>query len=173
MWEFVAKYWLEFLFGLVVAGLGIFAKKFWSMLKNEQNQQRKDFYDSVTEMLSDHKEEVNQTLKDWKTEVNELITKKEGAMLKKIDEQRKDSIAEHKVIGSDIKDLKDGLLGVYSKSFKEDCECFLSRESKEVSLDEYKELSDEHDVYNRLGGNHYGDELFAMAKKKVESEITK
>jgi hypothetical protein len=88
--------------------------------------------------------------------------------------QRENAFTErHSQLCTEIKDLKDGLLGVYSKSFKEDCECFLSRDSKEVSLDEYKELSDEHDVYNRLGGNHYGDELFAMAKKKVESEITK
>ena len=190
MREFIIKYWVEVLFGAVLTGFGFFAKKFWSMVKNEQNQQRKDFYDEVTgliadqkqevnnlisaqnQLITDHKNEINQLFTDHKTEVNQIIANKEQSMIDLINQRENASTERHNRLCTEIKDLKDGLLGVYSKSFKEDCEEFLARESKEVSLEDYKELTKEHNVYNRLGGNSYGDELFEMAKEKVANEFT-
>jgi hypothetical protein len=33
MVEFVIKYWVEFVFGLIVTGGGLFLKRFWTLTK--------------------------------------------------------------------------------------------------------------------------------------------
>lgn len=38
MWEFIAKYWLEFLFGCVTAGIGIILRRISKKLENERKR---------------------------------------------------------------------------------------------------------------------------------------
>ena len=38
-----------------------------------------------------------------------------------------------------------------------------------ITLDEWEELDIDHTAYNGLGGNHKGDHLFSLVKKKVEA----
>lgn len=51
MGEFIAKYWLEVLFGLIVAGLGFFVRHYYSLWKKEQETIQ-------AKMVADIKEEV-------------------------------------------------------------------------------------------------------------------
>lgn len=74
-------------------------------------------------------------------------------------------------IQQNLKQLKDGVLSFQGKMFKDDCHKFLEKD--ELSLEEFEELSKEHAAYNGLGGNHEGDILFGLAKRKVENEIIK
>jgi hypothetical protein len=37
MTEFIVKYWLQFLFGLIATGMTIVAKRLWTLYKNEKN----------------------------------------------------------------------------------------------------------------------------------------
>lgn len=57
------------------------------------------------------------------------------------------------------------------KNFKSDCRRLLD-ENHEITLDEWEEIDADHEAYNGLGGNHRGDELFELVKKKVENTIT-
>ena len=52
------------------------------------------------------------------------------------------------------------------KNFKSDCRRLLD-ENHEITLDEWEEIDADHEAYNGLGGNHRGDELFELVKKKV------
>jgi|GEM_PF-6293443 len=38
MLEFILQYWLEILFGLIIAGLGWFLRKFFKMVKKEYGE---------------------------------------------------------------------------------------------------------------------------------------
>ena len=41
-----------------------------------------------------------------------------------------------------------------------------------ISLDEWEEIDADHEAYNRLGGNHKGDELFRLVKEKALKTLT-
>jgi len=51
MLDFIVKYWLQFLFGLIVTGLSIALKKVWKMYKNAQiaqhNQEKKKLLEEM------------------------------------------------------------------------------------------------------------------------------
>lgn len=92
-------------------------------------------------------------------------------LLEEIEKKNQEWQKEDKEIRKDIELLKKGVLSFQGRIFKDHCREFLK--SKEVNLDEFEDLEAEHNVYNGLGGNHEGDVLFGLAKKKVEEELTK
>jgi hypothetical protein len=47
----------------------------------------------------------------------------------------------------------------------------LLEEGHEITIEEFKDLDKDHDVYNALGGNHNGDHLYDLVKKKVENKL--
>lgn len=59
MIEFIARYWIQFVFGLITTGMGIFCKKVWDLYKKEKNTQKteeqKKFYaELITEIRKEH-----------------------------------------------------------------------------------------------------------------------
>jgi hypothetical protein len=42
MLQFIAQYWLQFLFGLIITGLSIALKKVWNLYKKEQTNKLND-----------------------------------------------------------------------------------------------------------------------------------
>ena len=52
MWDFVLKYWVEFLFGLIVAGLGILYRKLSKRVSDNQSRD-KAMEDGIRELLKD------------------------------------------------------------------------------------------------------------------------
>ena len=69
-----------------------------------------------------------------------------------------------------IKVIKDGLLSVQGDMFKNKCETLLQEDYK-ISIEEYEQLTLDHDAYNNLGGNHEGDQLFELVEEKVKKQI--
>jgi len=57
------------------------------------------------------------------------------------------------------------MLSFQGEKFKYSCQKLLTQE-KEISLLQYQELMIEHNVYNNLGGNHDGDEMFRLVTIK-------
>lgn len=92
-------------------------------------------------------------------------------LLEEIEKKNQEWQKEDKEIRKDIELLKKGVLSFQGRIFKDHCREFLK--AKDVNLDEFEDLEAEHNVYNGLGGNHEGDVLFGLAKKKVEEELTK
>lgn len=71
----------------------------------------------------------------------------------------------------EIKALKNGLLSIQGRTFKASCKKLLE-EGHEITLEEYEEITKDHDAYNSLGGNHNGDQLYRLVRQKVENSWT-
>ena len=72
---------------------------------------------------------------------------------------------------NEIKALKNGLLSIQGRAFKASCKKLLE-EGHEITLEEYEEITKDHDAYNSLGGNHNGDQLYRLVRQKVENSWT-
>lgn len=140
--EVIIKYWLEFFLGLVATGLGIACKKIYSMYKNEKSHQK------------------TKEQKEFYSGLQDLI--KTGT-----EESKKDKAE----LQEQINIVKDGVLSIQKKNFKQDCRELL-REGHEITLDEFEALQDEHNTYKSLGGNHDGDTLYDMVAKKATNDLT-
>lgn len=138
MWEFILKYWIEFLFGGVIT-IGTFmfkrANKSYAL---EREKEKKEFLDSIRK---------------------EIQAEFERSNTKEIELQ------------NEIKILKNGLLSIQGRAFKTNCKRLLE-EDHEVTLEEYEEITKDHDAYNSLGGNHNGDQLYKLVRTKVENSWT-
>lgn len=142
MLEFVIKYWVQFLLGLIVGALSFLCKKFYSLYMGEKNHQKtkeqKEFYSSIETLI------------------------KEGA-----EESRKGD----QKLQEQINVMQGGILSIQGRNFKQECREFL-REGRDISLDEFEILQEEYDTYKSLGGNHDGDLLFSMVREKVTNILT-
>lgn len=145
-----AKYWIEFLFGLVVAGGGLFFKRYIKLEQQERAAAQKEFYIQLRKDISNEFQESVQKSKDDDKQLQEQID----------------------VVKDEMNCLKRGLLSMQGKEFRVECARVLA-EDHVLTLDEYEQLEEDHAAYNGLGGNHKGDSLFELVKKKAENTLTK
>ena len=61
--------------------------------------------------------------------------------------------------------LKGGILSLQRKEFKEECRRLLNQEEA-ITYEQYTMLQHEHTIYNSLGGNHEGDQLFKLVSMR-------
>lgn len=139
MLEFVLKYWIEFLFGVVIA-VGSF------MIKRTLKSYRQERADERESLMQSIKAEIRAEFERSNKKENELAEQ--------------------------IKVLKAGLLSIQGRTFKSNCRRLLDQDH-EISLEEYEEITKDHDAYNSLGGNHNGDQLYMLVRKKVEDSWAK
>lgn len=139
MLEFVLKYWIEFLFGVVIA-VGSF------MIKRTLQSYRQERADERESLMQSIKAEIRAEFERSNKKENELAEQ--------------------------IKVLKAGLLSIQGRTFKSNCRRLLDPDH-EISLEEYEEITKDHDAYNSLGGNHNGDQLYMLVRKKVEDSWAK
>lgn len=143
MTEFILKYWVEVMFGLVVSGLSFACRRYWKLWRAEQQHQKTEeqeaFYNGILEKIDERFEKMEQ----------------------KINEVRKDvqaSDAEQKI-------LKEGLLSVQGSNFKRQCKALLEPTHK-ISETEWLQHQIDFEAYERLGGNDDGHDLHnAVAHK--------
>lgn len=140
--EFIGKYWLEFLLGAITTGLSIACKKIYQLYKNEQKHQKTE-------------------------EQKEFYNKIEKLILKGSEESR---LGDEK-LQQQINVMQGGILSLQGRTFKQECREFL-RPEKDFTLEEFENLQDEYYVYKNLGGNHDGDTLFELVKKKATNILT-
>lgn len=142
MLEFIAQYWLQFLLTLITGGLTLLCKKFWSLYQAEKKHQKTKEWEAFYQGLKD--------------------TIKEGSE----ESKRGDAALQEQI---DI--MKGGILSIQKKNFKQDCRELL-KEEHEITLEEFEAIQEDHNIYNSLGGNHDGDTLFDMVKKKATNNLT-
>ena len=80
------------------------------------------------------------------------------------------SIDEDKRIHHEIDIIKDGMLSVEGRAFRNECRRLLE-EGHVITLNEYEAILAEHVTYNNLGGNHEGDGLFSMVQVKYQNQL--
>ena len=139
MLEFILKYWIEVLFGAVIAIGGYMVKRTLKSYRQERIEEKNAFLESIKKEISAEFERSN---------------------------------GKETELAGEIKTLKAGLLSIQGRAFKNNCKRLLDPDH-EISLEEYEEITKDHDAYNSLGGNHNGDELFILVRKKVEESWVK
>lgn len=152
--EFILKYWVEVVFGLIVSGLSFACRRYWKLWRAEQQYQKteeqKAFYDGVLEKIDERFEKMNERFE----ETNNRITALDDKVEQKINEVRKDvqsSDAQQKI-------LKEGLLSVQGNNFKRQCKALLEPTHK-ISETEWLQHQIDFEAYKRLGGNDDGHDL--------------
>lgn len=148
MWEFIAKYWLQELFGIIAAILGFVARYFYKQYKLGKTLQKE----------KDEQELENKTL----AAIEELRNEFQADIQKRQEENKKQD--------ADIAAMLQGVLALWKKIFLEDGRKLLVQ-GHVITYDEYMAYTQEHLIYNTLGGNHEGDQQFALVTEKYQSGL--
>ena len=175
----VLKYWVELILGLIVAGGGFVIKRYLRLEKEERQREQREYFDKMLDKIQKENQQVlkhlekehdtmNQNSEDRYDEIN---TKVDKALEAGREESKADDEVLEKQISAvekNITALTAGVLSMQGKEFRNNCRKLLA-EDHVITLDEWEELDKDHMAYNGLGGNHKGDHLFSLVKKKVEA----
>lgn len=143
MWEFIAKYWIEFVFGIVVAAISAIAKRYHSLYKKGKEAEKKEDFIRIENLISE-------------------IDKNNSMRMKNLE----DTMAEANQKQNDtIEAIRAGVLDIQKESFMAFGTELLA-EGHRITREEYELFENRHEAYNKLGGNHNGDSLFADVKLK-------
>lgn len=161
MLDFIAKYWLEFLFGIIALGLTGLTKYFYNLYKKEKQRLEDEAHEKIIKEL---KSKIND---EHKTTADLLQTERD------LSKQETDSLKQEIYnVNDKIDVVRDGVLSIQGKQFKDDCRKLLSPEH-EITLDEFEEIERDHETYNKMNGNHIGDKLFQMVEQKFRNSLSK
>ena len=175
----VLKYWVELILGLIVAGGGFVIKRYLRLEKEERQREQREYFDKMLDKIQkenqqvlDHLEKEHDTMnQNSEDRYDEINTKVDKALEAGREESKADDAVLEKQISAvekNITALTAGILSMQGKEFRNNCRKLLA-EDHIITLDEWEELDKDHIAYNGLGGNHKGDHLFSLVKKKVEA----
>lgn len=169
--DFFVKYWTEFLFGIVAAGILAGGRYIWTLFKNRLRDGLEEQITNITDVIAKRMSETDEKLEAKNTSLAQQI----GAlqtdmkiMQQEIQTNKNDeNLIEKKIdtLEDNLNTLKDGILSLQRKEFKEECRRLLNQKES-ITYEQYTILQREHTVYNSLGGNHEGDQLFKLASMK-------
>lgn len=151
--EWLGKYWLEWLCGLVATGALFFAKHYIKIQRQVNEEKWKDKEKNMRGKIITTLEDRIQGVED-KSAAEDVIIHNE------LDE-----------IHSEVDTIESGILSVQGKQFREMCEDLLKQDY--ITVEEYEEFEEEYAVYKGLGGNHRGDSLHARVVAKVDKQNNK
>lgn len=157
--EFITKYWLEVVFSLICGGAAFVIKHHIKLIIEDRKRHEKDLIDAMTNKLDEQK--VN---------MEKQITACHGKLLDTIQTYDEKSRAEDKILHEEVDVIRDGMLSIQGRAFKDQCR-YLLRPDHVITLNEYESILHEHSVYNRLGGNHEGDGLFSSVQAKYQNSL--
>lgn len=175
----VLKYWVEFILGLIVAGGGFLIKRYLRLEKEERQREQREYFDKMLEKIQSENQQILKFLEKEHDKMNQNSENKYNEINTKVDKAleagREESKADDAVLEKEISTMKKnitaltaGVLSMQGKEFINNCRKLLA-EDHIITLDEWEELDIDHTAYNGLGGNHKGDHLFSLVKKKVEA----
>ena len=175
----VLKYWVELILGLIVAGGGFVIKRYLRLEKEERQREQREYFDKMLDKIQkenqqvlDHLEKEHDTMnQNSEDHYDEINTKVDKALEAGREESKADDAVLEKQISAvekNITALTAGILSMQGKEFRNNCRKLLA-EDHVITLDEWEELDKDHMAYNGLGGNHKGDHLFSLVKKKIEA----
>lgn len=113
---------------------------------------------------------INQQFKDQNEGMQKQMSECYSNLIEVVKESDEKSMEEDRVIHHEIDIIKDGMLSVEGRAFRNECKRLLE-DDHIITLNEYLAVVNEHGVYNNLGGNHEGDLLFSAVKAKYEKSL--
>lgn len=185
MLEWLAKYWLEVLFGAIVSGGAFLFKHHLKLIREARERHDRDLIDTIDKKLDKQQDAVkaelaafDQRLDTQKVEMQSQMSSCYANLISVVDKRDDGLLEADKGIREDIKSLKDefgsvksGMLTVQGRAFKDECHRLLD-DDHIITLIEYENILAEHITYKQLGGNHEGDSLFAMVEAKYKHNLT-
>lgn len=148
MIDFILKYWIEFLFGLIVLVGGIAFKYLSKLIKKDQHEKLQEQFNGFYNKINDNLLVRFDTLEEEDRKINNRLDDMER----------------------DLRSQRKGILSLHRRKFLDDCRQFLDND-KEITLEDFNRVQREHKVYNDLGGNHEGDENWELFKAKYEAQL--
>lgn len=157
--EFLAKYWLEFAFGLVATGISSGAGFVWKKLKSQNQKKWVEMQETLSKELSKQLKESHESLLQ--------VIQDEETSFKAADQKIHSTID---IIETNLDKLAEGVLSIQGHQFKETCRKLLEHDHT-ITLAEFEQICNEHRIYNSLGGNHEGDNLFKLVETKYQAGL--
>ena len=145
--DIFVKYWLQWILGVVAAGIALWAKRYIKLEKSTIQEKQK------------------QRMQELRTEVKDEITKELNEQVEKLTEEDTRIHEQIETVSNKVEIVGSGVLAIQGQVFKDECRRLLA-EDHQITLDEFEQLQADHEVYNSLGGNNKGDDLFEAAKAK-------
>lgn len=167
MFEFIAKYWLEFAFGLVAACIVFSIRQYYSYKSKlgdkEQEEFKEEIIDTINNDMCEQMTKYSRIDNQIQEDINNLIMVIDNLT------QNVLTIQQQMVIDN-VTALKAGVLSMQGKIFKEDCRRLLEP-NHIITEEEYEDIVADHKSYNGLDGNHIGDGLFKSVMNKWDKQI--
>lgn len=169
--DFIIKYWTEFLFGIVAAGILAGGKYIWTLFKNRLKDGLEEQITSITDVITKRMSETDEKLEAKNTNLTQQIGELQAdmkIMQQEIQKNKNDeNLIEKKIdtLEDNLNTLKGGILSLQRKEFKEECRKLLNQKEA-ITYEQYTMLQREHTIYNSLGGNHEGDQLFKLVSMR-------
>lgn len=113
---------------------------------------------------------MKEGLEEHKAQMKEDMNKCSNGLMDIVKEQNEALRKSDELIHEEIDSLRGGMLSIQGRNFKNDCHKLLKADHI-IDLKEYESLLADHIAYNKLGGNHEGDALFAMVEAKYKNTI--
>lgn len=153
MLDFFVKYWVQWVCGIVAAGILVWAKHIIKLEKNSVNlTKEKRMKEMRTEIVKELEEKIDEVRKSS----NEA------------DERMQNEIND---IKTGVKNLNSGILSIQSKQFREEC-IMLLKSDHFITIDEYEQFEEDYAAYKDLGGNHNGDAFHNRVVEKFAAQVT-
>ena len=165
--EFIIKYWLQFALGIVAAILAAGHKKIKERFDHYRDlheaERDKDLCKNMTDAMKPMLDELAH-----KSDSNDAAINGQLAEMAKHMEQITDRF---EGLNGQLNTVTEGVLNVQGSVFKRECRDLLRAD--EISEESYEVCMHDHTVYNKLGGNHEGDQLFQLVTAKYEGQLKK
>lgn len=169
--DFITKYWTEFLFGILAAGILAGGRYIWMLFKNRLKDSLEEQITSITDIITKRMSETDEKLEAKNTSLTQQIGELQADMKIMQQEIQKNKNDENQIekkidtLEDNLKTLKGGILSLQCKEFTEECRKLLNQKEA-ITYEQYTTLQHEHTVYNSLGGNHDGDQLFKLVSMR-------
>lgn len=169
--------------GLVVLS-GAFVKKSFYGYFDLKEKERKKEKEEDRELEKAAREQFGQTLaENLMIKMNEC----QKGLNDKIDFIQQESTQQDEVLRTiadnlakeneqqeeSLKRITNGLLSVQGKAFREECLKLLDSKHTYITMEEMEQCIADHDAYNAMGGNHFGDNLFKQVETKFNIQMHK
>lgn len=168
MGDFILKYWVEFLFGLIITIGGFMLKHHFKLFKDSLTSQIKEHDETIVKEVTKLFEKSDTELKEQIQELRQDTNDQIDGLYHEIDELKLDM----KEMREDINHLRKGVLDMQGPQFKAKCRELLN-ESHQISLDEWLEIKNDYEAYTGIGGNSDGCTLFKAVEHKYENFLEK
>lgn len=166
MGEFILKYWVEVLFGIVVTGGGFLLKHHFKLFKESLDHKMEERDDKLLEKMTKVLTASNKTIQDsidkLRSDTKDDI---DGVYAELVD--LKDDI---KDVRKDVESIRRGVLDVQGPQFKTKCKEVL-QDSHQITVDEWLALKKEYEIYTGMGGNSDGSELYKLVHEKYSKHL--